>query len=148
MTCNTARTKVITTPSIDHAINSFFNTAIGDVLKTHPSKRHVSKPATNVIKEDDKFILEVALPGFAKPDIAINIEDEVLTVSDQRSETSAEKKYRLREFNYTGFSKSFHLPDDIDIEKVSASFEHGILVIELGKKDEALPQAPKSIEIK
>lgn len=149
MNCHTTKRKVRTTPSFDHAFNTFFNSALGDLIHDSASKKNLSRPATNVIQLTDKYILQVALPGFAKEDVGISIEDEVLTVSDIREQPNkAATNYRLREFNYSGFSKSYKVPEEVDQEKVTASFSDGVLTIELTKKEEALPQAPRTIEIK
>jgi len=149
MTTNTYRKKVLTTPSFDHLVNSFFNSALGDVIHTSADKKSFTRPATNISSREDKYILDVALPGLSKADIDINIEEDILTLSDKR-ETSPEStsSFRLREFNYAGFNKSYRLPEDVDVEKISASFKNGILTITLLKKEEALPQPPKKITIK
>ena len=149
MNCHTTKRKVRTAPSFDHAINTFFNSALGDVIHATASKKNLSSLATNVIQLTDKYILEIAIPGFTKEDVGISIEDEVLTVSDIREQQkNIATNYRLREFNYSGFSKSYRIPEEIDQEKVAASFSDGVLTIVLTKKEEALPQAPRTIEIK
>jgi len=73
-----------------------------------------------------------------------------LTISDNREAKKEENaiSYRLREFNYAGFSKSFRLPEEVDTDKVTASFDNGVLSISLDKKEEALPVAPRTVEIK
>lgn len=149
MTTNTYRQRVLTTPSLDHLVNSFFNSAIGDVISSPVARKNITSPATNVSTQDDKYILEIALPGFSKADIDIALEEEVLTVSDTREESAdVDQPYRLREYNYTGFKKSFKLPEDIDPDQIAASFKNGVLVITLHKREEALPQPPKKISIK
>jgi len=148
MTTNAYRKKLLVAPSFDHLVNSFFNSALGDVIHSS-DKKAFTQPATNVSSQEDKHILEVALPGLSKVDIDINIEEDVLTISD-KSEKSIDddSSFRLREFNYKGFSKSYRVPEDTDLDKIAASFENGVLVIALHKKEEALPQPPKKITIK
>lgn len=149
MTTNTYRKRSLATPSLDHMVSSFFNSAIRDVINSAADKKRTTRPAVNVSSREDKYILDIALPGLSKSDIDINVEEEVLTVSDKREiDTESDPSYRLREFNYAGFSKSFRIPEDIDIDNISASFKHGILTITLNKKEEALPRPPKTIAIK
>ena len=149
MTSNAYRKKLLVTPSFDHLVNSFFNSAIGEVINSSPNKTNFTRPATNVSSQEDKYILEIALPGLSKADIDINIEEEVLTISDKREKsTDPNASYRLREFNYVGFTKSYGIPENTDLDKVSASFKNGVLTITLHKKEETLPQPPKTITIK
>ena len=88
----------------------------------------------------------MAIPGFAKTDVDITIDNDTLTVKSTKEE-GQEGTYRLREFNYGGFTKSFKLPEYIDSSNISAHFENGIIKIILNKKKEAVPQPPKKITI-
>jgi len=146
MTCNTSTRKVRTTPALDQLVNSFFNTAVGDLIYTPSARKHITRPATNVQALEDSFILDIALPGLSKTDVDITIENEVLTISDNRDQPEA-LSFRLREFNYAGFKKTFQLPEEVDTDKVSAAFDNGILSITLQKEEEAKPQPAKTINI-
>ena len=147
MTCTYSKTRrpVRYTPQYSNWINEFFNTAVGDVVQ-NADKRYTTNPATNVLEYDDRFELKLALPGFAKKDIAIELDKDVLKVaSDATSEE--ETKYRLREFNYAGFKKHFKIPKTVKRDAVHAGFADGILTITLNKKDEEIPQPAKNITI-
>ena len=147
------RRSVITVPRLDNFVNEFFNTAIGDVVNKSETK-HFTNPATNVVEYDDKFVLSIALPGYSKTDLTIKVDDLLLKISDKKANTeqpeeeAPKEKYRLREFNYGGFSKTFKLPKTANPLKISASVELGVLTIEISKKKEAIPQAPREIKIK
>lgn len=157
MNCNngtaTHRRSVNTVPRFDNLMNEFFNTAIGDVVNKS-EKKHFTNPATNVVEHDDKFILSIALPGYSKKDLTIKVENHLLKISDQKvtpqqtDEKEPKETFRLREFNYGGFSKAFKLPKTANPQKVSASVDLGILTIEIPKKKEAIPQPPREIKIK
>lgn len=156
MNCNNGTTtlsrSVNTIPRFDNLMNEFFNTAIGDVINKG-EKKHFTNPATNVVEHDDKFVLSIALPGYSKKDLTIRVEKNLLKISDQKvmpEQTHEEPKetYRLREFNYGGFSKTFKLPKVANPQKVSASVILGVLTIEIPKKKEAIPQPPREIKIK
>ena len=96
------------------------------------------RPAVNTIEQDDAFVLELALPGWAKTDIKLDVDGDVLHVRGERA-TEAAPEYRRREFGLDKFDKSFHLPETIDVEAIDASLEHGVLRIQLPKLQEALP---------
>ncbi|MFC1490638.1 Hsp20/alpha crystallin family protein [Candidatus Latescibacterota bacterium] len=114
--------------------------------KTNCSENNDWSPAYDVVEYDDKFVLEVDLPGFAKSDFNINVKDGVLTVSGERQE----KKYEDNNlYHYYGrprgsFERSFRLNDRINEDKLKASYENGILRLDLPKRDEV---KPRTIEI-
>ena len=149
MNCTTAKRKPNQThyPHLGNIINEFFNTAVGDVILKSEAK-YFTNPATNVVEFDDRYELALALPGYDKDSVAITIEDDRLSITGKSSEDDKQHKYRLREWNNKGFSKHFKLADTIDQTLIEAAFEQGILSIVLKKKEEAIPQPPKSITIK
>jgi len=95
-------------------------------------------PAVNIKEDNDKFVLEMAAPGMKKNDFHINVEKDVLTISSEHKEEKEEKKenYARREFYYNTFSRSFNLPESIDLEGIKADYKNGILNIVLPKKEE------------
>jgi HSP20 family protein len=111
--------------------------------------RRSSVPNVNIIETDESFKLEIAVPGMKKEDFKINIENDMLTVSSEAKESNNEKnkKYTRREFSYSSFMRSFTLPEMVDSEKISAVYENGVMTIELPKKEEAKPKAPREIAI-
>jgi len=152
MNCNTQystrpRRSRANFPHFGNIVNEFLNTAVGDVVNQSDNKKFTN-PATNVINYDDRFVIEMAVPGFSKKDVNITFEEDRLTVKSQRESEKSELNYRLREFNFTDFSKSFRIPESVDRDGIQASFESGILTITLNKKPEATPQPPKKITIK
>lgn len=124
-------------PSFGNIINEIMNSPLHEVVADRP-KRY-SYPNANVISEDGKYILSLAIPGVAKEDVAINIEKNKLTIKS-KVEDNTEIKYRLREFNYTNFERAFTLSEDVDIDNISAKFEDGILTISIPTLEEAGPQ--------
>jgi len=101
----------------------------------------------NVVEFDDRFQLSIAIPGYAKEDVEITIEDDRLSIKSKKEQSTKSTNYRLREWNYDEFEKHFKLADTIDQSKVEATFAQGVLEITLRKKEEAIPQPPKSITI-
>lgn len=96
----------------------------------------ISNFRTDIIDEGDKYVLQSELPGFNKEDIKINIKDDMLTISAQHSEekeTKNKNNYLRKERKFGSFSRSFST-NDIDIEKINASYQNGILELEMPKK--------------
>lgn len=98
-------------------------------------------------KEDATFHMEVDLPGVKKEDIDLKIEGDVLVVSAVRHYKNeiSEDSYYICESSFGKIERRFTLPENIDTQKVNASFNDGRLEIELQKTETA---KPKSIAIK
>lgn len=105
-----------------------------DMMRGKDFAGHV--PAVNIIENESDWKLEVSAPGFVKEDFKISLENNVLTVSAEHK-TDAEKEqknYTRREFSYGSFSRSFRVKENsVDMEKVSAAYENGVLKITLPK---------------
>jgi HSP20 family protein len=107
-------------------------------------------PPVNLKASDDEFSLEMVAPGFEKDDFKIDLKDNLLTISSEKkveNELKEGERYTRREFSYQAFSRSFTLPKMVDVEKISAKYDNGILNISIPKLEEAKPKAPKQIEI-
>jgi len=132
------------------AIDDFLNKGLNELAKSDFS---LSRPGVNILEEDDSFIVELAAPGLEKSDFNIKVDKDQLVVKVTRKteEDATDKeestKYRRREFNYSSFSRSFHLPDTIDTSTIDAVYESGVLKISLAKKEEAKEKEPRTIAI-
>ncbi len=103
---------------------------------------------TDVQDKGEAFVLEAELPGMKKEDIELNIENDCLTISAVRKADETEKKpnYVKRERYFGSYSRSFDV-SGIDIDKIEASYNDGILTILMPKKVELVPPSRK-LEIK
>ena len=92
-------------------------------------------PAVNVKENDNAFELEVVAPGIKKDGFKLEIADEVMTISGEAENTKEKetKKYYRQEYSFESFSRQFALPDNIDAEKVEATYTDGVLRINLPK---------------
>lgn len=93
-------------------------------------------PLFNVSEEDDKYSLEISLPGIDKENIKIKREDNVMKISYKKEshEEEKNKNYRRREFRSESFERVFTLPENIIIEEISSEYKNGLLKINLPKK--------------
>jgi HSP20 family protein len=132
--------------TLDSFVDDLFGRSLSDVTNSNATS---STPAVNITETDDAFTLAFATPGLSKEDFNISIEDNKLIVSaekETKSEETVEGKVTKREFNYSSFKRSFILNDQINQDGIKASYENGILHVELQKKEEAKPIL-KKIEI-
>ncbi len=135
------RQQYFNTPTLTSIFNDIFNTPVNEVVAKSSQRR---RPAVNIAKNENGYTLMLAVPGVSKEDININIEDKKLVISTA-AKSKDETNYRLREFNYDTFSRSFNLPKDIDTNSISADYESGVLTLTLPMSPES---KPKSIKIK
>ena len=99
-------------------------------------------PAMDLVEAEDHFVLKADLPGLSEDDVAIEVQDNVLTISGSRQAEHERKEkgwYRL-ERSYGQFSRSLTLPDGVDADKVEANFDRGVLEVRVPKPEERKPR--------
>ena len=135
---------------LDRVFDAFF----GGRASNGTARRWV--PAMDLIETDDHLVLKGDLPGLDKDDVEVEVKDGVLTVSGERKtehETTKEGYHRV-ERAFGSFSRSLTLPEGVDAEAVSASFDRGVLEVLIPKPEERKPRkisigvgnAPKTID--
>ena len=102
-------------------------------------------PSVDVYEKDDTIFFEAELPGFKKEDIGVDVKGKLVTLRGERLEKKVEGENALRkERKYGKFERSFQLVFEADSDSVKASYENGILTVEISKPQE---QKVKQIEI-
>ena len=117
----------------------------GDLLAT---ARQDFAVKVDTAETDKSYEVTVELPGVDEKDVAVTVNDDVLTVKgEKRTERDEkEKNFHLTERTYGSFERSFRLPDNVDPAKISAGFEKGVLKVTLPKSPEP-PKNQRSIPI-
>jgi HSP20 family protein len=98
-------------------------------------------PPMDLLETEDHLVLRGDLPGLTEDDIQIEVKDNVLTVSGERTadkEDRGEGYYRV-ERAFGSFSRSLTLPQGVDAEQVEANFDKGVLEVRIPKPSEAKP---------
>lgn len=117
---------------VNSLFESFFNDGLGKF------ERNVFfTPRVDVLEKQTQFEVHLALPGLKKEDINISIEKNTMTVSGERKMKSENKedKFHMVENFYGKFSRSFTLPENVEVSKIEGSFEDGMLTITLPKAE-------------
>lgn len=113
-------------------------------------KRQPNLMKTDIKEKDDKYIIEMDLPGSEKENINLSLEDGYLVISTKviKEEKNEEEKYIHQERYYGECSRNFYVGSEVTEEDIHAEFKNGILKIEVPKKEtvKQLPKA-KTIEI-
>lgn len=98
---------------------------------------------TDIKEEDGKFVLEADLPGFDKDDINLDVDNDILTISAERHSDHEDKdkagNYVRCERSYGKYARSFDV-SSIDVDKISASYENGVLTLDMPKKEALIPK--------
>lgn len=97
----------------------------------------LSVPGVNITDNANDFCVSLAVPGMKKDDFKIDIEGNMLIISCETVESKEEKdtKYTRKEYNYSSFSRSFTIPEEVNREKIEARYENGVLKLSLQKKE-------------
>jgi HSP20 family protein len=124
---------------------SLLDSFLNDFTKTKES----IFPAVNIAETNDAFILELAVPGIKRDTIKVNIDNNMLIISNVTDETAEERNENFKrvEFNYSSFERSFRLPKSVDTDKIEATYDDGVLHLNLPKREEAKPKEPRLIEV-
>jgi HSP20 family protein len=113
------------------------------------TSRTASMPAVNIREDENKYALELAIPGINKNDLKIDMKEDVITISSEMKKESEENSdgYKRKEFSYSAFSRSFYVPENVNKEKIEATYKDGVLYVTLPKEDEQKSKISKTIEI-
>ena|SRR3990167_4744471 len=105
-------------------------------------------PAVDIFETDGDIVVKAELPGMERKDIALHLENNVLTLRGERrfEKETKEENYHRVERAYGGFSRSFSIPATVDEEKIRADYKDGVLKIVLPKKEQAKPKQIKISE--
>lgn len=102
-------------------------------------------PAVDIYEDAQKVVLKLEVPGVDQKDLDIRVESRTLTVKGERKFESEEKEENFHriERRYGSFFRSFTLPSTVDTDNVKASYNAGVLKLELAKRPEAQPKQIK-----
>jgi HSP20 family protein len=138
------------------AMDRLFGDMFGDVFAPMEgpqaqARREGERPTlhlpVNIKESQDGYTIEAPVPGFKPEDVQVTFADGVLTIEARRSEERREEKgdYVRREVSYGNYRRRISLPGDIRADDIRASFEDGVLRVEVPRAPR--PQ-PRKIEIK
>lgn len=113
-------------------------------------ERTLSVPAVNVVENKDHYTVSIAAPGLKKQDFKIDVDGNMLTISCEKEDHKEEKDARFtrKEYNYSSFSRSFTIPDEVRKEKIEAKYEDGILKLMMPRMHVVKPEAVQQIEVR
>lgn len=105
-------------------------------------------PSVDISETDEDYLIRADLPSIRKEDVRVTVDDGLLTISGERRQTvedSKERSHRV-ETAYGKFSRSFSLPDNVDLANIRAESKDGVITVRVGKK-KAAPRKPTEIKV-
>jgi HSP20 family protein len=123
-------------------MNRMFDDAGRTWRTDEPAATTTWSPAVDIFETEGEIVVKAELPGMERKDIALNLENNVLTVRGERrfvKETKDDNYHRI-ERSYGTFSRSFSIPATVEEEKIRADYRDGVLKIVLPKKEQAKPK--------
>ncbi len=135
MTQLTRRTPNRTVRDLQREVDSIFDRFFGRGGDDDTST--VWAPRTDLSETDDAFRIRLDVPGMTKDDIAINLQNNTLTVSGERSSERQKdgEEYVRVERAFGTFHRTFTLPDAVDPDRVEATYDEGVLTINVPKTE-------------
>ena len=124
-------------------MNQFFN----DDLRMNVINNNHSVPSVNSIENDNSFEIDLAVPGMKKDDFTIQLNDKVLVISSENTNSVENNSMSLNEFNYSSFQRSFIVPETVELDKIKANYKNGILKVKLPKKKDSITKPNRVIDI-
>jgi HSP20 family protein len=131
--------------------DDFFNRDLFNWRNSNFSDTNTTIPAVNIKETPESYEVEVAAPGMTKKDFRIELDGNRLTISSEKtnqSEQHTDSRYFQREFSYQSFERTFNLQKDVvDVEKIQAKYENGLLHLMIPKREEAKQKPPRQIQV-
>ncbi|MDP9254202.1 MAG: Hsp20/alpha crystallin family protein [Verrucomicrobiota bacterium] len=97
-------------------------------------------PAASVIEDGDAYTLQIEMPGVNKEGLEISVENNELVITGHRSLPTIEGTLLHRESRPENYRRSFEIDPSIDIDKVSAKIEQGVVTLHLPKPEHVKPR--------
>ncbi len=130
--------------------SQLFNRELADWNPAEFSTERRSLPAVNILEDENRIQIEVSAPGRKKEDFKLNLDQNLLTISAELTEEKRElgDHYSRMEFGYSSFSRQFNIPvETINGDEIQATYQDGILLLTLPKREELKPKPARAIEI-
>lgn len=98
-------------------------------------------PPLNILETEDSYKVEVELPGFKLEDLNLKLDKHILRISSKLENSEEDgRRYIIKERVCKEFDRTLSIGSDIDEDKIKASFQNGILTIDMPKKEEVVPK--------
>lgn len=141
---------VATTRAIDTVLDRMVRDAFGNGWQTTWQREWANNaPAVDLAETPEAYVLRAELPGWTPEQVDISFEKGVLTLKGETAEETEKdekdgtEKIHVREIRKGSFLRRFSLPAEVDADKATAEFEHGVLTLSIPKAEVVKPKQIK-----
>ena len=132
---------------VDSLLDRFFNEAVPAFGQDFGVEffGNNSYPKVDVKDYEDKITIEAEIPGLAKNDVSVDLEAQVLTITGGKREVKDDEgaRYIRKELKRSSFKRSFKLGDNMNVKKIQADFDNGLLLVTVPKREKDEPKKVK-----
>ena len=123
-------------PETSRFFDEFF-----DSFSTQPGEKGAWVPPVDVIEKEGNVVLRAEIPGMNENDVELKLEGNVLTLKGERKlEAESPGNYHRIESWYGTFTRSFTLPETVDLDKIKAEYKNGLLIVTIPQRPEVRPR--------
>ena len=132
---------------VDSLLDRFFNEAVPAFGQDFGVEffGNNSYPKVDVTDHPDKIVIEAEIPGLIKEDVSVDLESQVLTITGGKREVKDDEgaRYIRKELKRSSFKRSFKLGDNMNVKKIQADFDNGLLLVTVPKREKDEPKQVK-----
>lgn len=114
-----------TQPTFESLVDILFGDQISNVF---------DNTKVNIKENDSGYFLELVLAGYKKDEVIIGVDNDILTISSDVDRVSDSGNYHRFEYHKKSFKRAFRIPEDGDVDNITAKHDNGILSIQIPKK--------------
>lgn len=122
----------------DSAFSGFGLPSARRLLDTAWTDPQWLRPNVDVAGDAKKYEIKLDLPGLTESDIAVEVRGDLLVVKGEKQESAEDtqdKKFYRVERRYGSFQRTLSLPEDADADAITATLKHGVLTLEIPRRD-------------
>lgn len=133
----------------DRSWRPFFRSSIFDYVPMAQPESYWSAPAVDILDKEKSYEIAAEVPGMSPGDLEVKIVGDQLVIKGEKKDNweKNEGGCHLSERRYGAFERSFRLPEGIDLDKIDASLNSGVLTV-VAPKGAAAQKSSKRIEVK
>lgn len=115
-----------------------FSSFVAPVYAREYKRPTAQFPATNILRNENGFVIEMAVPGLTREQLTIQIDNEQLVISATANSDAPKPSFVRQEFDYTNFKRVFRLHKNANVEAMTATVNNGVLTITVPDKEPAV----------
>jgi len=126
--------------TLHREMNRLFDETIRSFDMPSMFRRTASWPSVEISETEKEYRVSADVPGLEEKDVEVLFSDGVLTIRGEKKSEVEDKERQFNERFYGSFERQIPFGDEIEEDKVEASFKNGVLTVKLPYREEARPR--------